>query len=123
MHYFAVLSYFFIIITFIAAIFVICKLPDPPHGEKKHGNDNGNKTAFYLFLQNYCTQLRPQRAAGGAELHQVAVSLDSKDVGGFALTLPVVGINLFSCRHIYHIFPRTPRSPANRGLSVVVISL
>lgn len=58
---------------------------------------------LHLFLQNCCTQLWPQRAAGGAELHRVAVSLDGKDVGGFALTLPIVGINLFLCRHIHHV--------------------
>lgn len=51
-------------------------------------------------------QLWLHRAAGGAELHQVAVSLDGEDVGGFALTLPILGINLFLCRHIYHLLHR-----------------
>lgn len=43
-------------------------------------------------------------SAGGAELHQVGVSLGDKAVGGFALTLPILGINVFLCRHIVSHF-------------------
>lgn len=43
-------------------------------------------------------------AAGGAELRQAGVSLGDKAVGGFALTLPILGINVFLCRHIVSHF-------------------
>lgn len=36
----------------------------------------------------------------------------AKAVGGFALTLPIHGINLFLCRRIYHVLHRISRSAA-----------
>lgn len=50
----------------------------------------------------------------GALNLQVGGVIGCEGVGGFALTLPMLGINLFSCGHIRRIFHRTVRSTPGR---------
>lgn len=56
-------------------------------------------------------------AAGGAELYPIA-SLDAKAGGGFALTSPILRINVFLCRHIVTYFCTVYRDRPHTFLSI-----
>lgn len=77
-------------------------------------------TETVTYVYNWCVRLwLPQAAAQGSE---ACLSLDGSDGGGFTLTLPIRGINLFSLyRHICHILHRVARSAADCERKVRVV--
>lgn len=75
-----------------------------------HANANdANLTETVTDVYNWCVRLwLPQAAAQGSE---ACLSLDGSDGGGFTLTLPIRGINLFSLSpYLSHFTPRSPIS-------------